>query len=236
MLAALVAASWMVAGAAQPQAEKQLVATVAGPDLKGGIISEITWDGGVLMIQGVFVEPGGDLKAQYFVAPADGIALEKRDAQTERSLQYWQKKSSRRSPTGYGPIETNSDTKMPQFGLGSLERRLGDAHDMGGTQTTIVLKLGRLVLFERSGPAPYDGETWSWSPAELNRIAYVDGGGDLWVARADGREPRRVARGDYTLPAWSDDGRTIAVAERRDGGRRWDISLIHLPPPLRAPR
>jgi len=72
-------------------------------------------------------------------------------------------------------------------------------------------------------------------PAELNRIAYVDGKGDLWVARADGGEPQRILRGDYTLPAWSDDGRAIAVAERKDGGRRWEISIAYLPEALRTP-
>ena len=118
---------------------------------------------------------------------------------------------------------------MPQFGIGGLERRIGDAVEMGGTQTTIIVKLGPLVMLERIGPEPYDGELWSWSPAELNRIAYVDGKGNLWVANADGRNARRIMSGDFTLPAWSEDGRAIAVAERKDGGRRWEISVIRLP-------
>ena len=118
---------------------------------------------------------------------------------------------------------------MPQFGVGSLERRVGEAVDMGGTQTTVVIRLGSTIIHERTGPEPYDGELWSWSPAELNRIAYVDGKGDLWVAEADGRNSRRLMRGEFTLPAWSDDGRAIAVAERKDGGRRWEVSVIRLP-------
>ena len=96
-----------------------------------------------------------------------------------------------------------------------------------------IVRLGKLVLHEReSGVAPYDGEVWSWSPAELNRIAYVDGKGDLWVAAADGRNARRLLKGDFTLPAWSDDGKAIAVAEKKDGGRRWDISVVLLPEDL----
>jgi hypothetical protein len=75
---------------------------------------------------------------------------------------------------------------------------------------------------------------WSWSPAELNRIAYVDGKGDLWVASASGSGARRLLKGDFTLPAWSDEGSAIAVAEKKDGGRRWEISLILLPEELRA--
>ena len=211
------------------QPDKQLVVTITAEELRGGIVSEVTWDGGVLLLQGVFAELGGELKAQYFVKPADRITLEKRDQQSDESLAYWRMKSSRISPTGLGRISSKSDTQMPQFGIGSLERRLGDAHNMGGTQTKSVIKLGQLVLLERPGPEPYDGETWSWSPPELNRIAYVDGKGDLWTANADGRRAARLLKGDFTLPAWSPDGRSIAVAERKDGGRRWEISVIHLP-------
>jgi hypothetical protein len=218
------------------QPDKQLVVSISLSELKGGIVSEITWDGGVLMLQGVFAEAGGALKAHYFVTPASGMTIERRDAQTDASLKYWNTKSSRVSPTGLGRIESSSDTKMPQLGIGSLQRRIGEAVDMGGTQTKTVLRLGPLIMMERDGPEPYDGETWSWSPAELNRIAYVDGKGDLWIAAADGRDARRLLRGDFTLPAWSDDGRIIAVAERKDGGRRWEVSVVHLPEAARRVR
>ena len=126
---------------------------------------------------------------------------------------------------------------MPMYGVSSLESRIGDAVAMGGTQQKTTIRLGRLVIHEReSGNPPYDGEVWSWSPAPLNRIAYVDGKGDLWVADADGRNPVRLLKGDFTLPAWSDDGKAIAVAEKRDGGRKWDVSVILLPERLRSPR
>jgi len=236
MLAVLAVSILAALAPVEQQADKQLVATITGPELRGGIIAEVTWDDGVLMMQGVFAEPGGELKAHYLVTAADGMSIEKRDAQSEASARYWKMKASRMSPTGLGHIESATDTKMPQFGIGSLERRIGEAIDMGGTQTKSVLKLGPLILLERNGPDPYDGETWSWSPAELNRIAYVDGKGDLWIARADGRDARRLLRGDYTLPAWSDDGRTLAVAERKDSGRRWEISVIHLPEFFRSGR
>jgi hypothetical protein len=37
-----------------------------------------------------------------------------------------------------------------------------------------------------------------------------------------------LLKGNYTLPAWSDDGRTLAVAERKDAGHKWEISVVHL--------
>lgn len=220
----------------QQQAEKEIILTITAPELKGGVISEITWDGKALMLQGVFAEPSGELKAQYFVIPAETTQVEHWKEQTDASLAYWRRKSNRVSPTGLGRIEFKGDTKMPQFGVGSLERRIADAVDMGGTQTKTEVRLGSLTLHDRTGEPPYDGEVWSWSPAELNRVAYVDAKGDLFVARADGRDARRVMKGDFTLPAWSDDGRSIAIVEKKDGGRRWEVSLIRLPRDLSESR
>ncbi len=218
--------------AAAQDAEKQVILTITAKDLRSGVVSEIAWDGGTVVIQGVFVQPGGELAAQYFVKAANSVAVERRQEHTPGSLKYWEMKSSRLSPTGFGRISVASDTKMPAYGIGSLERRVGEAVDMGGTLTTHVVRLGDMVIHERVSPTvPYDGETWSWSPAELNRIAYVDQKGDLWVASADGRSPRRILRGNFSLPAWSQDGRIIAVAERK--GARWEISVVHLPQDLR---
>jgi hypothetical protein len=152
-------------------------------------------------------------------------------------MAYWEKKARRTSPTGIGTITALTDSQLPMAGIASLEQRMSDAHDMGGMRKRTVIKLGRLVLHDREdGREPYDGEVWSWSPAELNRIAYVDAKGDLWVAGADGRNAQRLLKGDFTLPAWSDDGKAIAVAERKDGGRRWDISVVLLPENLRTVR
>jgi hypothetical protein len=232
----LVCAIAAAAPAPQAAAEREIILTITAPDLKGGVVSEITWDGKTLMLQGVFAEPGGELKAQYFIIPAETTQLEHRKEQTDASLEYWRKKSNRLSPTGLGRIEYKSDTKMPQFGVGDLERRAVEAVEMGGTQTRTEVRLGSLMLHERTGAPPYDGEIWSWSPAELNRVAYVDAKGDLWVARADGAGARRIMRGNFTLPAWSDDGRSIAVVERKDGGRKWEVSLIRLPRDLSESR
>lgn len=112
---------------------------------------------------------------------------------------------------------------------------MSDATDMGGTQVLHTTRLGNLLLHERAGRIPpYDGELWGWSSAEINRIAYIDKKGDLWIATADGRSPQRVSSGDFMLPAWSEDGTQIAVAERKSNGKKWEISVVTLPPSLRA--
>jgi hypothetical protein len=220
-------------GAYAQTAEKQLVVTITSEQLKGGVVSEIAWDGGILVLQGVFARPSGELEAQYFVTPAKDISLQQRTEHTPASAKYWEVKSRTVSPTGLGRITIGKDEKMPMYGIASQEQRMHDATQMGGTQVLHVVKLGPLVMHERHGTIPpYDGELWSWSPPELNRIAYVDGKGDLWIARADGRDPQRVLRGNFTLPAWSDDGRQVAVAERKNSGKKWEISVVTLPPRL----
>ena len=216
-------------------AEKQLVMTITSEQLKGGVVSEITWDGGTLVLQGVFAQPSGELTAKYFVQPARGVTIEERPAHTEASARYWEVKSRPLSPTGLGRIVTTKDEKMPMYGIASQEKRMDEAASMGGMQVEHTVRLGDLLLHQRvSKVAPYDGELWGWSSAELNHVAYVDKNGDLWIAGADGRNPRRVLRGNFTLPAWSDDGRQIAVAERKNGGKKWEISVVTLPDALLA--
>ncbi|HYT69674.1 MAG TPA: hypothetical protein VEL51_24860 [Vicinamibacterales bacterium] len=217
--------------------ERQHVLSITAPDLDGGVLSEITWDNGGLLLQGVIANPDGSLSGRYVVIPAKSTTLSKLKEQTGASMAYWDRKSRRTSPTGLGPISTGNDSKMPMYGISSLENRMVDAADMGGMRKKATIRLGRLVLHEREdGHEPYDGEIWSWSPAELNRIAYVDGKGDLWVANADGRSAQRLLKGNFTLPAWSEDGKAIAVAEKKDGGRTWDITVVLLPEPLRSVR
>ncbi len=230
---AVVALLAFPAHSASQTVEKELVASISGPAIDRGVVSEILWDGGTLLIQSAAVDANGQLSARYFAAPGPRMALRPLDTVPLDAERYWRMKASRVSPTGLGRITNGSDAKMPMFGVGSLERRMADAVDLGGIEVTYELRLGRLTLHTRKQVAPYDGEVWSWSPLVLNRIAYVDGKGDLWIARADGAKSERIARGAFTLPAWSEDGLVLAVVERKEGGGRWDVSVIHLPQKFR---
>jgi hypothetical protein len=228
---------WLAPVAGRQGVERQVVVTFTARVFVGGFLAVITWVKGALRLVGAIANPDGTLSARYVVVPTKGTTLSHLKQQTDASLDYWNRKAKRVSPTGLGRIESASDAKLPMYGIGSLERRVNEAVEMGGMQQKHVLRLNRLVLFEREGGVePYDGELWSWSPAELNRIAYVDGKGDLWIASAAGSGARRLLKGDFTLPAWSDEGGAIAVAEKKDGGRRWEISVVWLPEDLRTAR
>ena len=223
---------------AEPQttAEKQVVVTISSRDIDNGILAGITWDEGALLMQGAVANADGTVSGRYVVLPARGTTLRHLKEPTEASIAYWDRKAKRTSPTGLGKIDVASDQKMPLYGVGSLETRINEAVNMGGMSQHHIVRLGTLILNERDNvPPPYDGELWSWSPAELNRIAYVDAKGDLWIARADGANAQRVLKGNFMLPAWSDDGKSIAVADRKGDGRKWEICVIRLPEALRTP-
>ncbi len=222
-----------VAIAAQ-SADKELVATIFGPVLAGGTVSALAWDGGTLVIQTVAVEKDGTRSPRYLTVPGPGMDVRPLSAAPPESERYWAMKANRLSPSGLGRIASVNDAKLPMYGISSLERRMLDAVDMGGTRVTCELRLGPLVLHRRSGVAPYDGEVWSWSPPEINRIAYVDEKGDLWIARANGADAARVLKGKFTLPAWSEDGRLLAIAERKNDGAKWEVSVVHLPSRYRS--
>jgi len=55
--------------------DKELVASISGPALYHGIVSELLWDGGTLIIQSAVVQADGQLAPRYFAAPAANMEL-----------------------------------------------------------------------------------------------------------------------------------------------------------------
>jgi hypothetical protein len=224
----------LAAPAASQTLDKELVATISGPAIDRAVVSELLWDGGLLIIQSATMQPDGQMAPHYFAAPGPHMELRQLKEAPASAEHYWLRKASRTSPTGLGKIVDRTDSKMPMYGIGGLESRVANAVEMGGTVVTYELHLGRAMIHSRrSSLPPYDGEVWAWSTPELNRIAYVDGKGDLWIARGDGTGADRLLKGQFTLPAWSDDGLLLAVAERRENGARWDISVVRVPEKFR---
>jgi hypothetical protein len=114
--------------------EKQRLVTVASDQIKGGIVAELSWVAGELIVQGAFIDASGQIKAEYYVLPASGTAIRRLTGPNPAAEEYWRRKASRVSPTGLGRITSGTDSKMPYVGIGALDRRLRDAADMGGVQ------------------------------------------------------------------------------------------------------
>ncbi|MDQ3169845.1 MAG: hypothetical protein M3Q55_06880 [Acidobacteriota bacterium] len=218
----------LVSLAAVQASEKLLIASIEPATVDNGVVSELVWDGDELVVL-VAVPKASGHEARFYALPGPRVALRQLAEPPATRDEYWKRKASRVSPTGLGRITKASDAQLPMMGIGSLEQRLGNAADFGGTAQKFEVRLGDLVLHASADRVPYDGEVWAWSPAEINKIAYIDGKGDLWIAGADGSRAKRLGKGDFLLPAWSLDGRAVAVVERNAGKKRWDVFVFTVP-------
>ena len=54
--------------------ERQVVLTITPAELDGGILTELTWDNGALLLQGALANADGTLSARYVVVPAKSTA------------------------------------------------------------------------------------------------------------------------------------------------------------------
>jgi hypothetical protein len=176
---ALAVVTTLVTAANAQTLDKELVATLSGAATTRAIVSELLWDGGMLIIQSAELQADDRLTPRYFAAPGPNMELRRLDAAPPSADRYWKLKASRVSPTGLGTIRMRSDSQTEMFGVGTQQARLLNAVGFGGMNTTHELHLGRLLIH---------------SP-------------DLPVIRRLG----------------------ALAAERREGGARWDISVVRVP-------
>ena len=211
--------------------EKVLIASIQASAVDNGVVSELIWNGKELVVLVAVPQTGAAraYDARFYALPGPGVELRRLPAPPAAREAYWKQKASRISPTGLGKIVKAADSSMP-MGIGGLESRLeGAAADFGSMDKRYDIHLNALLLHTSRARDTYDGEVWAWSPPEQNQIAYVDGKGDLWIAAADGANPKRLLKGNFVLPAWSLDGTAIAVVERNTGKKRWDVFVVPVP-------
>jgi len=136
------------------------------------------------------------------------------------------------SPTAIGAQDSSTRAPVPP-----TPRSLRFTTSEGTWMSVDVSPDGHTVIFDLLGDLytlPIGGgtatriaggPTWDSHPRfspDGKRIVFVSdrtGAENLWVADADGRNPRAVTRGDrmwYVAPAWTPDGSAI-IATRRNG-------------------
>ncbi len=91
---------------------------------------------------------------------------------------------------------------------------------------TMILKSQIIGRWVDEPPAP--GLTYSWAPAGLPMIAFVNLRGQIVFMDLDGRTQVVERSKGAILPAWSDAGGTLAYLERR--GKKWAVTLADLEP------
>jgi hypothetical protein len=76
---ALIVVAFVTAARAQTL-DKELVATISGATIERAIVSELLWDGGILIIQSAALQADGQLTPNYFAAPGANMELRRLEA------------------------------------------------------------------------------------------------------------------------------------------------------------
>src|SRR5215208_3567015 len=110
-LAMAVLGAALTAAASAQTLDKELVVTLSGPSMEGAIVSELLWDGGLLIIQSAHRQADDKLIPRYFAAPGPNMQLRRLAAMPPAAERYWKLKASRVSPTRLGTIDVRTDTQ-----------------------------------------------------------------------------------------------------------------------------
>jgi hypothetical protein len=159
-------------------------------------------------------------------------AVRKIDAEPEWAAKYWAWKNGKTAP-GNPAFEIALDIQKKN--VSATSRPMAGALARGGVDTgapgasvddvashtsrnveIISMLLKGEVIGRWENPPIVPGLTYGWGPTGTQTIAFANQDGRLVLMDEQGRKQRIDSTKDVRLPAWSDDGRRLAWAERQD--------------------
>jgi hypothetical protein len=176
----------------------------------------------------------GKVAAMHTVSLASG-EVKKEESEPAWAQEYWGWKSAPVSPDHYeikqevsGRMETTYSLSgvlvgRPLYPFSGLTNMPKDE--------TLPGSPGRFRDPGREVSLLYPGMTYSWSPPGGRALAFTNEF-KLFVVSDDGKTRKKIASGNYTLPAWSNDGKKIAFARATGSGtfgtQNWRILVVDL--------
>jgi hypothetical protein len=222
-LASLAAGEQAIPGFGEPA----VWAVIDASSVKGRP-AMLAWsdEGAELYLETVQGDTRESLKLHHYLLHP-GKAPQSIDAQPAWAQAYWKWKSAKAffgDPLLVIAVDTRQEVLDNLNGSAAnkavyLQETLSGrdlllAKQTGGTRITHHLLLKGHVIGEFVDEEIVPGYTFGWSPQDLGLIAYRSISGRLAVMNAAGDTLTAAATKDVLLPAWSDDGASIAYLER----------------------
>lgn len=177
---------------------------------------------------------------RFFLISASDAKVKKVDEKPDWEAPYWLFKSNEYAP---GSEKVAIDVKDEQRLATSTSSPMGGALAKGGTSAsqgatmddavnaannmqqvhviTLMLKGEQIGQFVNQQFLP--GYTFSWSPEQVGKIAYVNDSGRLAIMDVKGTNKQQVdGTKNVLLPAWKADGSKIAFLQKA-GRNKYDL-------------
>ena len=175
---------------------------------------------------------GQTLEMTHWTIDVPSGALKKIDAAPAWADKYWDWKSAQSAP-GAPAFKIALDTQKKNEA--ATARPMGGAMARGGVDTggagaaiedvgnqpsqnvqIVTMRLKGEIIGEWENAPIVPGLTFGWGPKGTNAIAFSAKNGHLVLMDDKGRKQEIETTKEARLPAWSDDGRQLAWAEKQD--------------------
>ena len=131
--------------------------------------------------------------------------------------------------------QTQMTTAVGTVRDGGLSQSRGDPSQAQATAdyasaqqvATVTIKLKGKVIAQSVNASVAPGLLWSWAPAPIGALAYVDSRKRLVLIDRVGQTVEFAGATDVLLPAWSPDGTRLAYLQKKDK-KRYVLNVVEV--------